>query len=101
MLGLERSEEHPPSIILATDSIAVLEAYVGIEHRTRGLVPQGPQLPQFDPVASQGHEEHGQAAMLRDRRVGPRKKKAILTIRRLRRKHLGAVYDPLVTVPDR
>ena len=101
MLDVQRAVQCGPAVVDLTDAVPVREPDVAVVADVGRLVADGGQRLALEPGRAGRHQEHGQALVLGQRRVGPGDQEHVLRVLGVGGEDLLPVDDPLVTVTHR
>ena len=101
VLGVQRAVQGGPAVVDLPDAVPVGEPDVAVVADVGRLVADGGQRLALEPGRAGRHQEHGQALVLGQRRVGPGDQEDVRGVLGVGGEDLLPVDDPLVAVTDR
>ena len=101
VLGVQRAVQDGPAVVDLAHAVPVRDADVAVVDDVGPFVADGGQRLDLDPRGVQRDQEHGQAQVFRQVRVGPGDQERVLGVLGVGGEDLLPVDDPFVAVTDR
>ena len=101
VLDVQRAVQGGPAVVDLPDAVPVRQPDVAVVADVGRLVADGGQRLPLEARRAGRHQEHGQALVLGQRRVGPGDQEHVLRVLGVGGEDLLPVDDPLVAVADR